>query len=177
MDYITYKKMNINDVPKLSEIDASIYIKNAWRDVEGIKKLVSIDYDEKGFSNGLEEHKKGLEHTILTHGYVVGAYNDQGLLVGFATLNRPIFGKSYRYVLLDQLFISKPFRKHGIGKTLMKLCMDEARLWGANKLYICAGSSEDSIAFYRSIGCSNAMEINQELYESDPRDFQLECEL
>lgn len=177
MSHLTFKKLKITDADRISEIDASIYIKNAWRDIDGKKQLICIDYHEEGFPNGIDEHIEALKHTLVHHGYAIGAFNEQNHLIGFASLNRKMFGKAYRYVLLDQLFISKPYRKRGIGKALMKMCMDEARLWGANKLYICAGSSEDTVAFYRSLGYVEAIEINQELFESDPRDFQLEYKL
>jgi hypothetical protein len=36
---------------------------------------------------------------------------------------------------------------------------------------------EETVAFYFSIGCIEAEEINKELYEGDPRDFQLEFSL
>lgn len=49
--------------------------------------------------------------------------------------------------------------------------------WNADKIYICAGSAEETIAFYHAIGCKEAEEINKELYESDTRDFQLEFSL
>ncbi len=45
---------------------------------------------------------------------------------------------------------------------------------GVDKFYICAGSAEETIAFYFSIGCEEAKEINQELYQMDTRDYQLE---
>ena len=40
-----------------------------------------------------------------------------------------------------------------------------------------AGSSEDTLALYGSLGCIDAKEINQELYESDENDMQLECDI
>lgn len=45
---------------------------------------------------------------------------------------------------------------------------------GAEKFYICAGSSEETIAFYLAIGCEETKEINQDLYQMDTRDYQLE---
>lgn len=47
----------------------------------------------------------------------------------------------------------------------------------AEKIYICAGSSEDTIAFYFKLGCIEATEINKELYEIDRNDYQLEYRL
>ena len=92
-------------------------------------------------------------------------------------MNRELFGNKYKYVLLAQLFISLPYRQKGIEKKLFSYCVIKAKSWKADKLYICAGSVEDTIAFYNSLGCERAMEINLELYESDPRDVQLEFEL
>lgn len=57
------------------------------------------------------------------------------------------------------------------------LSANVAREWNADKIYICAGSAEETIAFYFAIGCKEAEEINKELYESDTRDFQLEFSL
>lgn len=54
---------------------------------------------------------------------------------------------------------------------------DIAREWKADKIYICAGSAEETIAFYFAIGCKEAVGINKELYENDTRDYQLEFSL
>lgn len=49
---------------------------------------------------------------------------------------------------------------------------------GADKLYTCAASAEDTIAFYKSMGwVVNAKEINQELLEKDDRDIQLKFDI
>jgi GNAT superfamily N-acetyltransferase len=174
MQTIFYRNIEIFETHRISEIDASIYIKHAWRDQDGQKKLVDLDYYEPGFPEGLAHHQEALETTILNHGYAIGAFNKEGMMVGFATLNKELFGKKSTYVLLDQLFISKPYRKKGIGKKLMDLCIDKARSFGANKIYICAGSSADTIFFYKALGCQEVVEINQALLERDPRDIHLE---
>ncbi len=69
------------------------------------------------------------------------------------------------------------YRSKGIGKRLFEFSADVARAWKADNIYICAGSAEETIAFYFAIGCKEAVEINKELYESDPRDYQLEFSL
>ncbi|MCY7487743.1 GNAT family N-acetyltransferase [Paenibacillus alvei] len=79
---------------------------------------------------------------------LLGVFEDTGSLVGFGTIDREIFGSAYKYVLLDSLFISLEHRNKGIGKRLFLACAEKAREWGAEKIYICAGSAEDTIAFY-----------------------------
>lgn len=107
-------------------------------------------------------------------GSALGAFDDNSKLIGFITLNREVFGKEYNYVLLDQLFISLEHRSKGIGKKLFMLSTEIAKGWKADRIYICAGSAEETIAFYYAIGCKEATEVNKEFYESDPRDLQLE---
>ncbi len=174
MESIIYKEMDIQDAEKIKEIDASQYIKRAWREVDGERILIDLDYHDKTWPNGYEKHLEGLKDTIKNEGKAFGAYEKDGRLLGFATLNRDVFGEKYKHVLLDQIFISNEQRGRGIGKTLFNLCVDQARIWNADKIYICAGSAEDTIAFYRRIGCMDAEEINKEFYDNDPRDIQLE---
>lgn len=100
-----------------------------------------------------------------------------GTLVGYVTLNHDFFGKTAKYLLLDALFISRKYRGLGIGRNLVNYCITCAKTWGAEKLYACAGSAEDTIAFYKSLGWVNATEINPALAEKDERDIQLEYDL
>lgn len=80
-------------------------------------------------------------------------------------------------MLLDQLFVSLSQRGKEIGKALFFLCTKLAKEYGAKKLFICAGSAENTVAFYKAIGCVPAKEQNEALYEEDPRDIQLEYSL
>lgn len=174
MDKIYYRNIELSETKRISEIDASIYIKHAWRDVDGQKKLIDLDYYEPGFPEGIAYHQRAIERTIIDQGFALGVFHEDGSMVGFVTLNKEIFGEKSNYVLLDQLFISKPYRKKGIGKQLIEFCTHKARSFGADKIYICAGSSKDTIAFYKALGCQEAMETNEVLLESDPRDIHLE---
>ena len=45
------------------------------------------------------------------------------------------------------------------------------------KLYEADRIAENTIAFYKKLGCMLAAERNQRLYEEDPRDIQLEYHL
>ena len=52
-----------------------------------------------------------------------------------------------------------------------------AQAHGAQKLYISAHSAEESQAFYRSIGCIDALWISREHAEKEPYDCQMEYAL
>lgn len=171
-----FRELGLSEVNKIKMIDATCFIKNAWRFVDGKGKLVEINWTDHELPNGLQWHMEHFKETLQLGGKAFGCF-DENTLVGYATVSADIFGTYSKYVLLDQLFISIDYRNKGIGKKLFHLCTSQAKTWGANKLYICAGSSEDTITFYNKIGCVNANEINQKLYEEDPNDIQLEYQL
>lgn len=177
VESITFRNLKYEESERIKDINASQYIKNAWREVDGKRELVKIDYHDPDWPNGYENHLSNLKETLKGGGSAIGAFDTEGKLVGFTTINREFFGVDYKYVLLDQLFITLEKRNHGVGKKLFVLAAKTAKEWGADKLYICAGSAEDTIAFYMKIGCADTIELQQALYDSDPRDLQLEFSL
>ena len=54
------------------------------------------------------------------------------------------------------------------------MCAQHAKGYGAEKMLLCAGSAENTIAFYKKLGCVPAVERNDILYEADSRDILLE---
>lgn len=177
MERIEYRILQANECDRINEIDPTQYIKNAWRLVDGKRKLVEIDYLENDWPDGYENYRNKLQNTILSDGIAFGAFNESGKVIGFSTLNHDFFGEISKYLLLESIFISHEYRGLGIGKKLFMLCCKQGREWKTDKIYVCAGSAEDIIAFYNSMGCIEAEEINQALYEIDIRDVQLEYKL
>jgi len=173
MSSIIYRKLAIEECECINEMNPSQYVGKAWREVDGKRQLVEINYQDCDWPNGYEYHISHLKETILNGGSAIGAFDSGDKLLGFATTNHQFFGEKHKYVLLDQLFITLECRNKGIGKKLFMLSVNMAKEWNSDKIYICAGSAEETIAFYFSIGCTEAEEINKELYESDTRDFQL----
>ncbi|PKM65372.1 MAG: N-acetyltransferase [Firmicutes bacterium HGW-Firmicutes-2] len=177
MIQVKYRVLKLDECDRISEINPEQYIKNAWRDVDGEKKLVEIDYLETGWPDGYERYRNELESIISNNGIAFGAFDEYNKLIGFASLKRNEFGVDSKYVLLDSIFVSKEARGNKIGNQLFEMCINKGREWGMDKIYICAGSAEDTIGFYNSLGCSNAVEINEELYLQDTRDIQMEYKL
>jgi GNAT superfamily N-acetyltransferase len=170
---LTYRKMTLTECDKINEMDAAQYIGRAWREVEGARKLIDIDYLDPTWPNGYDVHYNNLKSTISSEGEAVGAYDEADRLKGFVTVNRMTFGKSESYALLDQLFVSLESRGQGIGKRLFLAAVEIAKRFDVGYLFICAGSAEETIAFYRSLGCIDAPERHNDYYESDPRDLQM----
>lgn len=171
---IEYRELQLEEAIKISEMDASQFIGKAWREINGERKLVDINYQDPTWPNGYEHHFGNLEKTIKNNGFALGAFDYENKLIGFITVNADIFGNNYKYALLDQLFITLEHRGKGIGKALFNKASEAAEKLGANKLFICAGSAEETVAFYMAMGCKTTKEVNEILFKEDPRDLQLE---
>ena len=173
---ITYRQLAAHEAERMLEIDNSIPIERVWRKKGGVgeKQWITVNWgQDSDYPDGNENHLAALKETFEQGGYVAGAFDGQKL-AGFCSVNRNLFGSEHKYALLDQIFISNGYRGMGIGKTLFFMAVEQAKQWGADKFYICAGSSEDTLNFYTYLGCENAKEVNQALFEQDENDIQLE---
>ena len=137
-----YRELSLAESYRVNEINGAQFIAKAWRLVGGIRRLVDINWQEDGLPNGADWHIHHLEDSIKNDGAAYGCF-DGDTLIGFAVIDAELFGTKAQYILLDQLFISLEYRDKGIGKQLFKLCCQDAKKRGADKLYICAGSAEE----------------------------------
>lgn len=177
-DLIIYKELTIDDVDisMFACFDRTQNVTKCWRKIEGewvIKDIAFVDnWSEEEYREGIDY----LRNLIKSNGYVVGAFFD-GQLKGFASVEPAVFGTHARYMNLSNIHISQDMRRQGIGKELFALSKKWAQEHGAEKLYISAHSAVESQAFYKSMGCVEALEYNKELVEKEPCDCQLECVL
>ncbi len=145
---MTFRFLLPGECGRIREIDTSQYIGRAWREVDGVRRLLEINDHDPDFPNGFDHHLAALTGVLASGGFAYGAF-ESARLVGFSSVDCRPFGARHRYALLDQLFISKEHRRMGIGRKLLMLSAKEAKQRGADKLYICAGSSEETVAFLR----------------------------
>lgn len=117
-----------------------------------------------------------LQKTIRSGGFVYAAFCDSQLK-GFISVTSELSGTSQQYLDLTNIYVSEDQRRCGIGKVLFTAAKTWAKEHAAEKLYISAHSAVESQAFYRSMGCVEAKEYNQEHAEKEPWDCQLECVL
>lgn len=151
-------------------------VNKCWRKEKGEWILKEIAFTEQWSPDEYEYLVKCLKNTLKTGGTVFGAF-DNNLLVGFASLENQFFGSHKEYLQLSSIHTSFENRGMGIGKKLLSLVCNKAKEMGAQKLYISAHSSEESQAFYRAMGCVEAMEYNARLVAEEPCDCQLEYNL
>lgn len=117
-----------------------------------------------------------LKNTLASGGFVHAAFDNQ-MLKGFVSVESALFGGEQKYLDLTSIHVSEDMRGLGIGKELFLAAKKWAKEHGAAKLYISAHSSVESQAFYRKMGCVEAVVYNLQHVEAEPYDCQLECVL
>ncbi len=175
---ITYKKLQEPEITfqLFENFDRFQKVSKCWRKENNewiLKEIAFVDDWNNDEKNYLVDC---LRNTIKTGGCVIAALNDQSL-VGFSSIESERFGSENQYLQLSSLHVSNQYRGQGSGKELFKYICSEAKRLGATKLYISSHSSEDTQAFYKKMGCVDAIEINEKIAEQEPFDRQLEYSL
>lgn len=100
-------------------------------------------------------------------GTIAAAYEKtSGELLGFASVDGVLRGTNARYANLTMLFVDDRFQRQGIGARLFRELCSRAVAMGAEKLFISAISSEETVAFYFAMGCTNAVERIEEFVDT-----------
>lgn len=151
-------------------------VSKCWRKIDGKWCVKDIAFTDNWNEGEYSKLIAFLKSTVTKGGVVFGAFiND--VLKGFSSVEPVLFGKSKEYLDLSSMHVSEDMRGNGIGKELFQLSKDWAQQHGAKKLYISAHSSLESQAFYRAMGCVEALEFDKVHVEKEPYDCQLECPL
>ena len=179
MDKILFKEITVEDIKDdlLDNFNRYQEIKRCYRHENRNWVLKDNAYVEN-WNKNKKDNKTIKFSNILNNnlGYIFGAF-DKNVLIGYAVLFNKAFGSNGQYIQLFSLQVSFGYRNKGIGKKLFNLCIEKTKNIGVKKIYISANSSEETIKFYLSIGCIDAMEINKEQAEEEPFDRQMEYEI
>lgn len=151
-------------------------VTECWRKENGKWLLKPIAFVEEWDLSKLDVFYAELRETILQGGTVFAAFVDNSL-IGFAAVESKMFGHAHKYVQMTELHVSYEWRGCGIGRKLFGEICRQARIYGAERLYISGHSSKESQAFYHALGCVEAVEYNNEIWVAEPCDCQLEYDL
>ena len=101
---------------------------------------------------------KYLQQQIERGGSAVGAYIKDNL-VGFCCIDGIEEIKGCQYANVTMLFVDDDYQNMGLGKALFTSICESAKKLKAEKLFISAIPSMETIAFYFQMGCIDAQEI------------------
>ena len=174
---INGRELRREEIPTVWSIDRSEVIENVYVITNGELKLRPDHFNVRGWPPGeVEKYTPLLVDCHERGGWFYGLFED-GLLVGVAVLEQRFIGKSGDRLQLKFLQVSRAFRGRGLGKRLFEMAKGVARKKGAAGLYISATPSEHTVNFYMQQGCKLAQEPDPELWELEPEDIHLECDL
>ncbi|MBY6037514.1 GNAT family N-acetyltransferase [Fictibacillus nanhaiensis] len=169
------KKLNVDDLHEdfLEKFDRYQVTNQVWFNDNNKYKVKADHFTEQWDTQKKEFVTESLRKCVNRGGVVIGIFHDKQL-TGFANVENTLFGSKKEYVEMSYIHVSYEHRGLGMGKSLFKACCDEALILGAKKLYIAAHPSIETQAFYHSVGCRPALEINQDILDKEPLDIQLE---
>jgi len=175
---IVIKNMKIEDVTKLKEIDRSEYIELIYKVNDG--ELTEILDNSHECPNWTDEILKEIEERFIYElkngGLALGAY-DQEKLVGFGVLAHKFRGESDNQLQIDLMYVSRGYRRKGIGTRIFQEISIEAKSRGAKYLYISSTETRSAVSFYKNNGSRLTQQVDIELFEKEPNDIHMLKEL
>jgi predicted N-acetyltransferase YhbS/ketosteroid isomerase-like protein len=174
---ITLRQLVREEIAQIWNIDRSEVIENLYHLRDGSLVLRLQHVEVSGWPTGeAEKYTPILRHCFDRGGWFYGAFDDERL-IGTVVLESNFIGRDQNQLQLKFLHVSRSYRNRGLGAKLFELAKATARERGATRLYISATPSENTINFYRRLGCVVAKDPDPELFELEPEDIHLQCEI
>ena len=180
LENVEYRILSKEDIHEnlLDDFNRYQNVTKCWINEDNIWTLKDVEY----VVDWDNEKKKLIINEIFSkiiednNGFIFGAFVENKL-IGFSVLMNQKFGSKNQYIQLRFMHVTLSYRGMGIGKKLFIQCVEKAQEIGIEKIYISANDSLETISFYMSFGCVDAVEINKKLAEDEPYDRQLEYRL
>ncbi|UHA73637.1 GNAT family N-acetyltransferase [Paenibacillus sp. 481] len=170
---IDIREMQLDEYTKLNEIDRSesinlIYVNQGNTVVEVKARNECPNWDD----TQLQEIQDRFQHEIAAGGLAYGAFVEDRL-VGFGVLGHKWRGRNQDQLQVDLMYVSRQYRRQGIGAQLIRHLRDAALSRGAAYLYISSTETESAVNFYRACGSQLTPEVDSELFAKEPEDIHM----
>ena len=165
------------EIPLIWQIDRREIVENIYYLHDGELVLKPDYFDIRGWPPGEAELYTPILLDCYDRGGTFWGAFENDTLVGAAILESKFIGPQQDTLQLKFLHVGRDHRKQGIASTLFNLAADKAKALGAKKLYISATPSENTINYYRRLGCVLAEEVDPKLFALEPEDIHLEYEI
>lgn len=173
MELITYDSMTIAEADKLGEIDRSEMISLLYEMKDGELTETPVQFESPGWDEAaLQTLRTRFTEALEQGGLCIGAYSGS-TLAGFGLLAPHWRGADQDQLQVDLLYVSRNFRRRGIGSYLMQMLAAEARSRGARYLYVSSTETGSAVNFYKSQGSYLAEEADRELFKKEPKDIHM----
>jgi len=167
------REMKLEEAEKIKEIDRSEKINLIYENSDAGLKEVSTDHECPTWdTRELDQLLERFRIEITAGGIAYGAFEND-CLIGFGVLGHKLRGKNKDQLQIDLMYVTRSFRRKGIGKQLMNELSKEAKNRGAKFLYISSTETESAVNFYQNCGSELTDEIDQELFDLEPNDIHM----
>lgn len=174
---VSIRNLEKHEIPRIREIDRSEEIFEIYQFRDKQIKLVPHRESVLGFED--DELKAIINRQIKlieNNGQVFGAF-DAVKLIAIASVENKKRGLLLNYCKMDILYVSNSYQGKGVASQLVNTCKQAAKSFGADKLYISATSTKNTVDFYLKRGAVPVIEVDQELFAEEPEDIHLELKI
>ena len=139
-------------------------------------ELVDCFFDVQNWdSYHLENDPPKLKQLFAQGSIFVGAFDASEKLVGVSVVSNQVITDYPHAKLLHYFYVDANQQGQGIGSKLMQAAKESAKQLGANQLYISATPSQRTVDFYIKHGAEPLSAPDQQLWQLEPEDIHLLC--
>ncbi|WP_282942640.1 GNAT family N-acetyltransferase [Paenibacillus sp. RC67] len=170
---ISVIQMKLDESYKIRDIDRSETIELFYKCKDGILEEIKAGHECPNWKeDNYQEIISRFEYELSNGGMAYGAF-DEDKLVGFGVLAHKFRGKEHNQLQIDLMYVTREYRRQGIGRQIIGLLSKAAIEKGAKYLYISSTETESAVKFYSSCGSTVTSEIDEELFEKEPYDIHM----
>jgi GNAT superfamily N-acetyltransferase len=174
---ISIIEMKLDDSCKIREIDRSETIGLIYKSKDGVLEEIKAGHECPNWNeDNYQEIISRYEYELTSGGTAFGAF-DGDKLIGFGVLAHKFRGRENNQIQIDLMYVTREYRRKGIGRQILDSLSKVAIEKGARYLYISSTETESAVQFYSSCGSTITSEIDEELFDKEPYDIHLLKEL
>jgi ribosomal protein S18 acetylase RimI-like enzyme len=140
---VSIRRARTGEVNKLQALNDAVFADNSRYDQDAMLDWAQSKAGETYFTTAINNP----EACFLVA-------EDEGKLVGYIAGSPKKFDdRMSRYVEIDNLGVSRDYRRHGVGKKLMETCLKWAKDEGFQKVHLrCYSANVGALEFYKHNG-------------------------
>ncbi|MGE7777241.1 GNAT family N-acetyltransferase [Chitinophaga sp. NPDC101104] len=170
---ISHEIMTAAQAPLLAQIDRSEVIDLLYEMQNGELTARETYIDCASWdADALRELQERYMATLDAGGFAAGAFSN-GVLVGFGVLGHTWIGEAGNQLAVELMYVSRGYRRQGIGTQILERLAGEARKRGAAYLYVSSTETRSAVSFYRRNGSALAGKPDEALFSREPKDIHM----
>jgi len=167
------REMQLHESGLIRLIDRSELIESIYKMNDGVLEAVPAGHECPSWDEAHTlEMIERFEKELRGGGAAYGAFDGE-TLAGFGVLGHRFRGERQDRLQVDLMYVSRAYRRQGIGTKLMEELSKEARKRGASYLYISSTETESAVHFYMANGGRITDQVDEELFKLEPEDIHM----